>query len=36
LTLQASAPGLVGAADPERLTFQVDFTTLVSTNAPSP
>ena len=35
VNLQASAPGFTGAMEPERLAFQVDFTTLVSTNTPN-
>ncbi len=36
LTLQTAAPGLTGATEPERLTFQIDFSVLVSTNATAP
>jgi hypothetical protein len=36
LTIQAAAPGFTGATEPERLAFQVDFSTLISTNAPAP
>jgi hypothetical protein len=36
LNLQASAAGIVGVSEPERLAFQIDFSTLVSTNAPAP
>ena len=36
LSLQAAAPGFTGATEPERLAFQIDFSILVSTNAPAP
>jgi hypothetical protein len=36
LTLQTLAPGLTSAAETERLVFQLDFTTLVTTNSPPP
>ena len=37
LTIQAAAPGFMGATEPERLAFQIDFSILVSpsTNAPA-
>jgi hypothetical protein len=36
LSLEVARPGFTGATEPERLSFQVDFTTLVSTNIPPP